>query len=342
MESGLFVDIFGVRNRQVSFNDNVNIKMMSGRFLMGVIGDANGNGIVTDYDAELIIQANVQGIRSIPIYDSAMDVNKWLAKHEYSYDLLMDMIDVDRSGNISSYDASLVLQKAFGIINDFSPATPIKKLYRTEIRIENIEKSEIAIDIDDINGIFSADILLSFPNHSSRFISAQKAYSVSDWLFASALTKPGEVKISTAGISQPKMKGAIVNILFDSIPIKSITDFKIIDLQINGGKIKTIFENFPNSIALLQNYPNPFNPETWIPYQIIEPSEVVITIYDLMGKKVRELNLGYKMPGYYINKSKAAYWDGRNDDGEILSTGIYFYQLRTGNFTSIRKMTILR
>ncbi len=81
MDSGLFVDIFGVKNQQVSFNDNIGIQMMSGKFIMGVIGDANGNGVINEYDAELIIKANVHGIQSIPIYDSAMDVNKWLAKN---------------------------------------------------------------------------------------------------------------------------------------------------------------------------------------------------------------------------------------------------------------------
>ncbi|MGQ9610149.1 MAG: PKD domain-containing protein, partial [bacterium] len=342
MESGLFIDIFGVKNRRVSFDDNINIKMMSGRFIMGIIGDANGNGTVTNYDAELIIQANVKGIQSIPIYDATLNVNKWLAKHEYSYDLLMEMIDVDRSGSISSYDASLVLQKAFGIIKDFSPTMSVNKHYRSEIHVESMEKSEISIEVDDINGVYSADILLGFPNNISKPVEVKKAYNVSEWLFAYALTKPGEIKISMAGISQPKINGPILNLFFDSIPIKNISDFKIIDLQINGGKIKTIFKNFPNSITLFQNYPNPFNPETWIPYQITEPSEVVITIYDLMGNKVRQLNLGKKMPGYYISKSKAAYWDGRNSDGEILSAGIYFYQLKTGNFTSVRKMTIIR
>ncbi len=265
-----------------------------------------------------------------------------MAGEKYSFDLLMEMIDVDRSGNISSYDASLVLQKALGIINDFSPSNPVNTTYKSEIHIENIEKSEISIEIDNSNGIYSLDILLSFPDHISKFISARKAHNVSEWLFAYALTDPGKIKISMAGVSPPKNNGTILNVSFDAIPNKFIPDFRIIDLQINGGRIKTTFDNFPNSILLLQNYPNPFNPETWIPYQITEPSEVVITIYDIMGTKVRQLNLGIKMPGYYISKSKAAYWDGRNSDGELLSAGVYFYQLKVGNFTLLRKMTILR
>ena len=98
----------------------------------------------------------------------------------------------------------------------------------------------------------------------------------------------------------------------------------------------------PNETTLSANYPNPFNPETWIPYQLANPSDVVISIYDGRGQVVRRLALGHQPAGYYTNRSRAAYWDGRNDFGERVSSGLYFYQLKTDTISVLRKMVILK
>ena len=98
----------------------------------------------------------------------------------------------------------------------------------------------------------------------------------------------------------------------------------------------------PKETILLPNYPNPFNPETWIPYQLANPSDVQIVIYDTRGIIIRRLALGYQAEGYYTTRSRAAYWDGRNDLGESVATGVYFYQLQTDNISPLRKMVILK
>ena len=91
---------------------------------------------------------------------------------------------------------------------------------------------------------------------------------------------------------------------------------------------------------LLQNFPNPFNPETWIPFQIAEKSDVKIRIYTQTGKLVRTLSLGVLAAGEYTTQTKAAHWDGRNDIGEPVSSGIYIYTITAGDFTATRKMLI--
>ena len=98
----------------------------------------------------------------------------------------------------------------------------------------------------------------------------------------------------------------------------------------------------PGETRLLSNYPNPFNPETWIPYQLSQGAEVSITIYDRTGATVREIALGQKAAGYYADRGRAAYWDGRNDGGESVASGIYFYQLRTGDYAALRRMVIIK
>ena len=96
----------------------------------------------------------------------------------------------------------------------------------------------------------------------------------------------------------------------------------------------------PKETALLANYPNPFNPETWIPYQLANPADVSVRIYSVDGTLVRTLPLGHKAVGTYQNRSRAAYWDGKNELGESVASGVYFYTLTTGDFTATRKMLI--
>ena len=98
----------------------------------------------------------------------------------------------------------------------------------------------------------------------------------------------------------------------------------------------------PEKTVLLANYPNPFNPETWIPYHLANDTDVQISIYDINGALVRQLDLGHQRAGYYTNRSRAAYWDGTNDFGERVATGIYFYQLQADNMSLLRKMLILK
>ena len=98
----------------------------------------------------------------------------------------------------------------------------------------------------------------------------------------------------------------------------------------------------PAETALLRNYPNPFNPETWIPYQLSHAAEVTLTIYDTKGTLVRQLDLGYQQAGYYTKRTRAAYWDGRNHLGEAVGSGLYFYHLSAGDYSTLRKMVILK
>ena len=96
----------------------------------------------------------------------------------------------------------------------------------------------------------------------------------------------------------------------------------------------------PEKTALLANYPNPFNPETWIPYHLAVPTEVTLHIFAVNGALVRMLDLGHQHAGMYQQRTRAAYWDGRNQLGEPVASGMYFYTLTAGDFTATRKMLI--
>ena len=105
---------------------------------------------------------------------------------------------------------------------------------------------------------------------------------------------------------------------------------------------KLLTSLIPQETVLLRNYPNPFNPETWIPYQLAQGTDVTLTIYDTRGVLARQLDLGYQQAGYYADRTRAAYWNGRNNLGEAVGSGIYFYHLRAGDYSTTRKMLILK
>ena len=109
-----------------------------------------------------------------------------------------------------------------------------------------------------------------------------------------------------------------------------------LSLQLRVGDVQ------PQDTLLAQNFPNPFNPETWIPYQLNKATEVKIAIYDVSGRLVRSLDLGWQPTGSYMTPSSAAYWDGRNAVGERVASGIYFYTLQTSDFAATRRMVILK
>ncbi len=96
----------------------------------------------------------------------------------------------------------------------------------------------------------------------------------------------------------------------------------------------------PSETAFLPNFPNPFNPETWIPFDLHARAEVTISIHDAEGRIVRRLDLGAYPAGTYRTRDRAAHWDGRNAQGELVSSGVYFVELRAGEYRSTRRIAV--
>ena len=98
----------------------------------------------------------------------------------------------------------------------------------------------------------------------------------------------------------------------------------------------------PAEPQLLPNYPNPFNPETWIPYRLAEDAFVTLAIYDGSGRVIRTLEVGHRVAAVYESRSKAIYWDGRNEFGERVASGVYFYHLSAGDYSATKRMVIVK
>ncbi len=116
------------------------------------------------------------------------------------------------------------------------------------------------------------------------------------------------------------------------------------EMQLEDGdrELTVSLRPLPKVTQLLQNYPNPFNPETWIPYQLNQASEVSLSVYSSDGKLVRHIDLGLKPAGNYQRTERAVYWDGRNANGESVASGVYFYRLQAEDYSQTRKMVILK
>ena len=93
----------------------------------------------------------------------------------------------------------------------------------------------------------------------------------------------------------------------------------------------------PVEFALSDNYPNPFNPDTEFNYQLPEESDVQITVYSLLGRKIRDIVMENQKAGYYT-----ARWNGTNQAGQQVASGIYLLVMQAGTFSSMQKMTIIR
>ena len=133
-------------------------------------------------------------------------------------------------------------------------------------------------------------------------------------------------------------------LLWDLMRTATWGDIKRLEI-VNGTKqllesSPSVSPSTPTETALLANYPNPFNPETWIPYQLEKPAKVALTIFDMKGQVVRTLAVGHQPAGVYRSRERAAYWDGHNQQGEMVTNGVYFCTLSAGDFTSTRKMLV--
>jgi len=110
-----------------------------------------------------------------------------------------------------------------------------------------------------------------------------------------------------------------------------------------GGTAAPVFaQETPSEWQLDQNYPNPFNPDTWIPYQLKQDANVVISVYSPTGQLIRRLDLGHQVAGSYTSRDRAVYWDGRNQSGERVSSGVYLYHLQAGSYSAIKRMLIVK
>ena len=155
---------------------------------------------------------------------------------------------------------------------------------------------------------------------------------------------PAIIKRATHNLPTPtSVQLPILQNLYDRVARYPDTDASVLAVKrLLASLIERAEPALPQSTRLAQNYPNPFNPETWISFELAEAADVTIRIYDAKGQLVRTIALGKHPTGFYLTPERAAYWDGRNDSGERIASGVYFYTFTAGTFTATRKLTVLK
>jgi serine protease len=263
--------------------------------------------------------------------------------------------DVSGNGVVTAYDASLILQFVVGLIDQFpvelSPIPGAQQSYSIAVPHLTINaggRIQAPININDMSGITVGGLVLRYDSNILRAVNVSASEMLSGYYWQSNVERAGEVRIAFAGGSTLSGSGALFYVEFETLPNNDgktsplVLDIVQLSKQNNIAKINGSITILPSRSMLLQNYPNPFNPVTWIPYLLAEPSDVTVKIYSEAGQLVRTLSLGYRSAGVYTSQGQAAYWDGKDEHGESIASGVYFYCLKAGKFTATRKMVIVK
>ncbi|HGJ64536.1 TPA: hypothetical protein ENS27_04005 [bacterium] len=238
----------------------------------------------------------------------------------------------------------IIGDKSIGAINEYEFAD-VKSDQTIKVIFEKIQYIILASAGENGNIEPSGEIKISCGDESKFTIKSNDGYLIDDVIIdgkSISIEPDKEIFAYTFDKVDSDHK---ISAKFKEKKITAVESDK--DKLLPFGKVKTenngyIGERLPTVNELLQNYPNPFNPETWIPYSLVNASDVSIKVYDSKGCMIRLIDIGYKEAGFYVSKDKSAYWDGKNDFGEEVSSGIYFYTIQAGDFFGIKKMLIQR
>ena len=208
--------------------------------------------------------------------------------------------------------------------NSFFPEKVGGRILRADLNGSNVEELIVS------ENLLGSDLAVDPAGESLYYTAGFNPFGISH-IFRRDLngTSEGEIAVYYEGFGGPSQVAL------------GISPASVAAAPADSSQTSTQIET-PDTTRLFANYPNPFNPETWIPYQLAAPTAVQITIYNTRGVLVRRLELGHQAAGTYTSRSRAAYWDGRNGQGERVASGIYFYQFQAGNVSSLRKMLILK
>ncbi|MBM4177386.1 hypothetical protein FJ208_01115 [Candidatus Gribaldobacteria bacterium] len=300
------------------------------------IGDLNGDGIIS-------------GVDLIKISQQAAKIKDYIQDSL----LMLSLMDTDGDRQILANDVYNVAKKVanpgfempgekldnpplmapLSPLNDFNIIlTEIreisdKPLYEFTLRVANFPDTAIAVVIDLTAG-------------GIKEVVPGNLMAKENVTFASAIRRGDNwARIVFVKPDPFRTDGVVAKI------ITSTSNITLNSVLVNDGILPVkVFTrtNWKPKTALLQNFPNPFNPETWIPFELEKPSRVEIDIFNSQGELVRSLVLGELAPGFYTDKQRAAYWDGTNQAGEKVSSGIYFYTIKNGFFAGVKKMALVK
>jgi len=294
-----------------------------------VKGDVSGNGTVSAYDATLVLMYSVG--------DTTLNAEQLWAG------------DVSGNGQVTAYDAALILRYVAGDTTvHFAPKASKGQQFTVSSEVsagtvslgtpvsDGAEMVSLPVMLNNAHSVNSIEMSLAIGQAVS--VQGVAGNMPRDWQLAYHVSN-GVLKLAMAGVS-PLSAGNVATIQF-KLSDKAARANVVGSAMINENDMENLssveVKSVPNSFALDQNYPNPFNPTTTIKYQLAKQANVTLRIYSVTGQLVRTIVDGVQQPGYY-----SVTWNGLNNAGEQVASGVYFYRIEAGSFVSMKKMLLLK
>jgi len=290
-------------------------------------GDFDGNSNVGAADFS-IFAANYGKTR-------AANEVAWVASYDLNNDGKIDASDF--SIFAASYGSTLKLAKAAAA---GMPTSDIPMSLSANVD-ESTSMYFINVSFDKSESLKGFELYLSYNNDALEFV--ENSVSGLVGLNMTNVVEDGIIRVADWFVGE-QFDGT-VTLGFRSKGMNSNLDFEIVNAMIDDVAGLSVTTNvsdlsvkaLPTVYALSQNYPNPFNPTTTIDYSIPKSGNVEIAIFNIAGQKVRTLVSQKQDAGFY-----KVVWDGHNDTGESVASGLYFYRLVSGSFSNIEKMTLVK
>jgi parallel beta-helix repeat protein len=321
--------------------------------------DVSGNGQVTAYDASLILRYYVKLIPTLPVVPDSVHFWRFVPK-SYLIDntnwstapdslryapLNSDKLDQnfvgiiygDPSGNWNPSGAVLASGKSFAKSVSF--------------RLGDIQQLQnksftMPIEIDEGSELISSGLIIEFDSKLLKIVDITTTELTSGFTIVHSI-ESDQIKIALAGSRLLTQDGAIVNIKCEILDAsKDMTNaMALTNVLVNEGNILANIQpsdinsqaTVPAGFVLCQNYPNPFNPETTIKYQLPQKGRVELKVFNVAGQQIKTLVNEEKEAGCYEVR-----WDGTDNSGKKVSSGLYIYQLKSGDFFDSKKLAVLR
>ena len=323
-----------------------------------MIGDVTGNGTVSPYDATWVLDCvATELLGGTSVFPIETVAPPWSPVPLSSVDA-REVADADGDGAITANDASVILQFVVGLVADLpAVVVPAPSADADAVGGALVVSPEtmrpgghitVSLDASRVPGLRSGELVLNFDPGLLRLAGVSlRARSDASRPLIAHRERDGRVAIAFASARPIAASDARVEVTFEAaraVVERSNGEIRASHLRLNGSLVETDFAHpfriEPYRFQLMANYPNPFNPETWIPFELAEDSDVTVRVYGLDGEIVRTLDLGRRPTGEYRARERAAYWDGRNEVGERVASGLYVYELVAGERRAVRRMVI--
>ena len=327
-------------NLEGRFNEEgVNLLIRGGAVHISpiVVGDATQNGEVSSLDAAWILQ-HVVGERDL--------------REDFPDEgMLLQVCDVTRNGTLSALDAAWILRFVVGLIPGLPHSGKIladAEMPRTLSVSEGIaegDRVQVRLGLDDLRDVLAGTVCLAYDGSRIRAVRAEPSEDLSSFLFESG-TGDETIQLAFAGAEATDGPGDLAEVLFEVLPGMDRTDMlsaiRVVEVRLNEDGIPVSLAArddgvVPVEYALHQNFPNPFNPQTTIHYDLAKSVAVRLAIYDVNGQRIRALVEDVREMGAHT-----VLWDGRDDQGEDVASGVYFCRLHAGGFVDTKKLLFVR